>query len=125
MESHQLFDQVADNGDVLTRGYLELVLDEQHCEGASPEAEDGTPNLTLTLIVKDSQQTARESFVFATRVRHDEATPEIKKRLLLKFMDRLTNKHSVSTFLQPGEIDKAQLKSFADEMEYATVSWVD
>jgi hypothetical protein len=124
LDAHQLFDQVADNGEALTRGYLELVLDEQHCEGASLDNGDGSTNLTLTLLIKDQNNVSRDHHVFATRVRDDEATPDIKRSLLLKLMDRLTEKHGASTFVQPGELDRDIIQAFRDEVEYATVSWV-
>ena len=121
----QLFDRVADNGEALTRGYLELVLDEQHCAGASPSAEDGSRSLTLTLYVLDRAETARDHFVFATRVKKNEATPEVAQRLLMRLMERLTLKHGISTFATPGEITEDQLEGFRSEVEFATTAWVD
>jgi len=123
--SSQLFDRIADNGEALTRGYLEMVLDEQHCEGASPDNSDGSTNLTLTLYVLDKDETARDHFVFATRVKKDDAIPEIAQRLLVRFMDRLTQKYSISTLVQPGELNNLDLDGFRSEVEYATTSWVE
>jgi len=40
-------------------------------------------------------------------------------------MDRLVNKHGVSAFAAPGEIDEASLEGFRSAIEYATASWVD
>jgi hypothetical protein len=125
LESPQLFDRIADNGEALTRGYLELVLDEQHCEGASPQNADGSENLTLTLYVLDRHETARDHFVFATRIRKDETDAAKAQRLLIRLMDRLTNQHGVSTYLQPGELSDAQLDGFRSEVEYASASWVE
>ncbi len=121
----QLFDRIADNGEALTRGYLELVLDEQHCSGASPREGDGSRNLTLTLYVLDRAEIARDHFVFATRVKKNEATPEVAQRLLTRFMERLTLKHGISTFAAPGEISEDQLEGFRSEVEFATTAWVE
>ena len=121
----RLFDRIADNGEALTRGYLELVLDEQYCEGASPESSDGSKNLTLTLYVLDQSENARDHFVFATRVKKDETTAEIAQRLLRRFMERLTVKHGISTFVQPGDLNESLLNGFRSEVEYATTSWVE
>lgn len=123
--SSQLFDRIADNGEALTRGYLEMVLDEQHCEGASPDNNDGSTNLTLTLYVLDKDETARDHFVFATRVKKDDATSDIEKRLLIRFMDRLTQKYGISTLVQPGDLNNSHLDAFRSEVEYATTSWVE
>lgn len=123
--SPQLFDRLADNGEALTRGYLELVLDEQHCEGASPNNADGSENLTLTLYVLDRSETPRDHFVFATRIRKDETDSGRAQRMLVRLMDRLTNRHGISTFVRPGEIASAQLETFRSEVEFASASWVD
>jgi hypothetical protein len=123
--SPQLFDRIADNGEALSRGYLELVLDEQHCDGASPQNADGSENLTLTLYVLDRQETARDHFVFATRIRKDETDAAKAQRLLIRLMDRLTNQYGISTYVQPGELDGSQLDRFRSEVEYASASWVD
>jgi hypothetical protein len=125
LESPQLFDRIADNGEALTRGYLELVLDEQHCEGASPQNADGSDNLTLTLYVLDRQETPRDHFVFATRIRKDDTDSRKAQRLLIRLMDRLTNQYGISTYVQPGELHGSQLDRFRSEVEYATLSWVD
>ena len=102
-----------------------MVLDEQHCEGASPDNGDGSTNLTLTLYVLDKSEAARDHFVFPTRVKKDDTTSEIAQRLLGRFMDRLTRKHGISAFVQPGDLDSAQLDGFRSEVEYATTSWVE
>jgi hypothetical protein len=123
--SPQLFDRIADNGEALTRGYLELVLDEQHCEGASPQNADGSENLTLTLYVLDRTETARDHFVFATRIRKDETDSKKAQKLLIRLMDRLTHQYGFSTYIQPGELNNYQLDSFRSEVEYASASWVE
>lgn len=122
--SSQLFDQLADNGEALTRGYLELVLDEQHCDGASPPNPDGSDNLTLTLYILDRTETPRDHFVFATRIRKDAVDVSRAYKLLIRLMDRLTHQHGISTYAQPGDVSAAQLEAFRSEVEYATVSWV-
>jgi hypothetical protein len=123
--SPQLFDRIADNGEALTRGYLELVLDEQHCEGASPQNGDGSDNLTLTLYVLDRSETPRDHFVFATRIRKDETDSKKAQKLLIRLMDRLTNQHGISTFVHPGDLNSFQLEGFRSEVEYASASWVE
>jgi hypothetical protein len=123
--SPQLFDRIADNGEALTRGYLELVLDEQHCEGASPQNADGSENLTLTLYVLDRIETPRDHFVFATRIRKDDTDAPKAQRLLIRLMDRLTNQYAISTYVQPGELNNFQLDAFRSEVEYASASWVE
>jgi hypothetical protein len=123
--SPQLFDRLADNGEALTRGYLEMVLDEQHCEGASPQNTDGSDNLTLTLYVLDRSETPRDHFVFATRIRKDETDSKRAQKLLIRLMDRLTNQHGISTYVLPGELAHVQLDNFRSEVEYASASWVE
>jgi hypothetical protein len=120
-----VFDRLSSDGTILQRGYLELSLDEQHCEGASPAADDGSACLTLTLFVCDPKDNSyREATVFKTHVSGD--TPvETRKKLLVRFMDRLVNKHGVSAFAAAGEVDKDALEGFRSEIEYATASWVE
>ena len=123
--SPQLFDRIADNGEALTRGYLELVLDEQHCEGASPQNSDGTDNLTLTLYVLDRSETPRDHFVFATRIKKDDVDSKRAQKLLIRLMDRLTNQYGISTYVQPGDLNDSHLEGFRSEVEYASASWVE
>ncbi len=120
-----VFDRLSSDGTILQRGYLELNLDEQHCEGASKPADDGSTCLTLTLFVCDPKDNSySEATVFSTHVASE--TPiETRKKLLVRFMDRLVNKHGVSAFVAAGEIDKDSLESFRSEIEYATASWVE
>jgi hypothetical protein len=120
-----VFDRLSSDGSILQRGYLELSLEEQHCEGASSPADDGAARLTLTLFVCDPKDNSyREAKVFKTHVSAD--TPiDARKKLLVRFMDRLVNKHGVSAFAAPGEIDEASLEGFRTEIEYAIASWVD
>ena len=113
LTSPQLFDRIADNGEALTRGYLEFVLDEQHCESASPPNTDGSDNLTLTLYVLDRSESPRDHF---------DSTKA--QKLLVRLMDRLTNQYGISTYVQPGELNTFQLESFRSEVEYASASWV-
>lgn len=120
-----VFDRFSSDGTLLQRGYLELSLEEQHCEGASPPADDGTTCLTLTLFVCDPKDNSyREATVFRTHV-SGETPVETRKKLLTRFMDRLVNKHGVSAFAASGEIDEASLEGFRAEIEYATSSWVE
>lgn len=123
--SPQLFDRIADNGEALTRGYLELVLDEQHCAGASPQNSDGSDNLTLTLYVLERDETPRDHFVFATRIKKDDVDAEKAQKLLVRLMDRLTKQYGISTYVQPGELNNFQLDAFRSEVAYASASWVD
>ena len=123
--SPQLFDRIADNGEALTRGYLELVLDEQHCDGASPQNGDGSDNLTLTLYVLDRNETPRDHFVFATRIRKDHTDSTKAQKLLIRLMDRLTNQYGISTYVQPGDLNGSHLDGFRTEVEYASASWVE
>ncbi len=120
-----VFDRLSSDGTILQRGYLELNLDEQHCEGASKPADDGSTCLTLTLFVCDPKDNSySEATVFGTHVASD--TPiDTRKKLLVRFMDRLVNKHGVSEFVAAGEIDKDSLDGFRSEIEYATASWVE
>jgi hypothetical protein len=120
-----VFDRFSSDGTLLQRGYLELSLEEQHCEGASPPADDGTTCLTLTLFVCDPKDNSyREATVLRTHV-SGETPVETRKKLLTRFMDRLVNKHGVSAFAASGEIDEASLEGFRAEIEYATSSWVE
>lgn len=121
----RLFDQIADDGRALRRGYLELVLDEQHTEGASPQTLDGTVNLTLTLYALDETQKARTYFQFPTRVRDDQLDAEKGKKLLSLMMNKLTDTYGISTFVSPEDLNEFQLSHFRSEVEYATASWVD
>ena len=120
-----IFDRLSSDGTILQRGYLELSLEEQHCEGASTPAADGSTCLTLTLFVCDPKDNSyREATVFKTHVSAE--TPiETRKKLLVRFMDRLVNKHGVSAFAAAGEVDKDSLEGFRSEIEYATASWVE
>jgi hypothetical protein len=120
-----VFDRLSSDGTILQRGYLELNLDEQHCEGASKPADDGSTCLTLTLFVCDPKDNSySEATVFSTHVAND--TPvDTRKKLLVRFMDRLVNKHGVSAFVAAGEIGKDSLDGFRSEIEYATASWVE
>src|SRR5258708_920004 len=90
-------------------GRQPVPLGEQHCEGASPDNSDGSTNLTLTLYILDKDETARDHFVFATRVKKDDTTSEIAQRLLVRFMDRLTQKYGISTLDQPGDLNNSDL----------------
>jgi len=120
-----VFDRFSSDGTLLQRGYLELSLEEQHCEGASPPSADGTTCLTLTLFVCDPKDNSyREATVLRTHV-SGETPVETRKKLLTRFMDRLVNKHGVSAFAASGEIDEASLEGFRAEIEYATSSWVE
>ena len=63
--------------------------------------------------------------MFPTRVKKDDTNSELAQRLLIRFMDRLTLKHGISTFVQPGDLNGIQLDGFRSEVEYATTSWVE
>jgi hypothetical protein len=119
-----IFDRLSSDGTLLQRGYLELNLDEQHCEGAATPDAQGNPCLSLSLFVCDpTDNSYREATVFKTLVLAD--TPaELRKKLLVRFMDRLVNKYGASAFAAPGEIEAASLDGFRCEVEYATASWV-
>jgi hypothetical protein len=120
-----VFDRLSSDGTLLQRGYLELNLDEQHCEGASAPAGDGMPCLTLTLFVCDpSTNKYLEAKVFRTHVGAG-AAADVRKKLLVRFMDRLVNKHGVSAFSATGEINDESLEAFGSEIEYASTSWVE
>jgi hypothetical protein len=120
-----LFDQVADDGRALRRGYLELVIDEQHAEGASPKNGDGSINLTLTLYALDESNKQKTFFMFPTRVRDEDLDTTKGAKLLAMFMDKLTNTYGVSTLTTPEALNEFQLSHFRTEVEYATASWVD
>lgn len=120
-----VFDRASSDGTLLQRGYLELSLDIQHCAGASAKNDDGSENLTLTLFTCDPATNAYTStHVFATRVSAD-ASPEVRKKLLARLMDRLVNKHRVSVFADKDDIDPDAITAFGSEVEFATSAWVD
>ncbi len=120
-----VFDRSSSDGTLLQRGYLELSLDEQHCEGASAPDAHGNACLTLTLFVCDpADNRYREATVFQTRVRAD-APIDTRRKLLARFMDRLTGTYVVNPFAQAGDLDETALESFRAEVEFATAAWVD
>jgi hypothetical protein len=122
----QLFDRIADSGDALTRGYLELTLDIQTCEGCSPDNGDGSKNLTLTLYILDHESNvAVDQFVFATRIHADEESVQKKSAMLIRLMNALVDKYGISAFAQPGDLNDHQLSAYRSYVEYATYSWID
>jgi hypothetical protein len=120
-----VWDRWASDGSLLQRGNIELVLDEQHCEGASGRDPHDQPYLTLTMYLCDPATNSYSAAkVFATQV-SSQVAPDTKRSLLKRFMHRLTVMHRVSPLSRADDLDFALLDGFGEEVALATERWAE
>jgi hypothetical protein len=123
--SPTVWDRWASDGTLLQRGYVELVLDEQHCEGASGRDPGGRPYLTLTVNLCDPETNGyTASKVFATQV-SAQIDQDTSRKLLSCFMHRLTVTHRVNPLSRADDLDFAMLDGFGQEVALATARWAE
>jgi hypothetical protein len=118
------YDLVATDGRAIRRGYLELILDEYHGDGASGASEAGAPLATaiLHLLEKTPKEQPKDQRVFKTCIPLD-LDSEQRKRCIVGLMNRLVDSVGVSAFTDDLDSFEEQLTEFGKYAEMAEPSW--
>lgn len=124
MPATNAYDLVATDGRAIRRGYLELILDEYHGEGASGVDAAGSPLATamLHLLEKTSKEQPKDLRVFKTCIPL-EMDVEQRKRAIVGLMNRLVDHIGVSAFTDDLDSFEEQLREFGKYAELAEPSW--
>lgn len=122
---HAPLDLVATDGTAFRRGYLELILDEQHCTGSSGTDDSGSPLATLTLYLVGNErgrEIRKDSRTFATRLPL-ELVSEQRKTIMRSLMDQLIDKYGLSSYTDSLEEYEPQLETFSEYVKHVEPSW--